>query len=66
MAQIMLIANLWIEVGLVNGAVGTVISICYEYGGPSDLPLAVMIKFDRYTGPTLPDGSVPITPIYHT
>ena len=66
MARIMLTANLWIDVGLVNGAVGTVISICYERGGPPDLPLSVMIKFDKYTGPTLPDGSVPITPIHQT
>ena len=66
LAQIMLIANLWIDVGLVNGAVGTIISICYECGGPPDLPLSVMIKFDKYTGPTLPDGSVPITPIHWT
>ena len=59
----MLITNLWVEVGLVNGAVGTVISICYERGGPPDLPLAVMVKFDDYTGPTLPDQTVPITPV---
>ena len=40
-ACVMLITNLWVEVGLVNGAVGTVISICYERGGTPDLPLAV-------------------------
>lgn len=66
MARIMLIDNLWIEVGLVNGAVGTVISICYEHGRPPDLRLSVLIKFDKYTGPTFPDGSVPITPIHWT
>ena len=62
-ARVMLITNLWVEVGLVNGAVGTVISICYERGGPPDLPLAILVKFDNYTGPTFPDQTVPI-PLY--
>jgi len=66
MARVMLISNLWIEAGLVNGAVGTIISICYEHGGPPDLPLCVMVKFDHYNGPTLPDGSIPISPIRRT
>ena len=51
---------------LAYGAVGTVISICYESGGPPDLPLAVMVKFDSYTGPTFPDQTVPITPVHRT
>lgn len=50
-ARVMLIANLWIEVGLVNGALGMVVSICYKEGGPPALPLTVMVKFDNYTGP---------------
>ena len=29
-ARVMLSANLWVEVGLVNGALGTVEAICYE------------------------------------
>ena len=65
-ARVMLIANLWVEAGLVNGALGTVISICYEGGAPPELPLAVMVKFDNYCGPTLPDHTVPITPIRRT
>ena len=65
-ARVMLITNLWVEVGLVNGAVGTVISIVYETGGPPDLPLAVMIRFDNYTGPTFPDQTVPIVPVRRT
>ena len=65
-ARVMLISNLWVDVGLVNGTMG------YGYhrsnlfnrsGGPPDLPLAVMVKFDHYSGPTLHDGTVPITPI---
>ena len=65
-ARVMLIANLWVEAGLVNGTVGTAISICYENAGPPDLPLAVMVKFDNYTGPNLPNQTVPITPIRRT
>ena len=63
-AQVMLTANLWIEVGLVNGALETVVSICYQEGGPPALSLAVMVKFDNYTSPTLFDNTVPITPIH--
>ena len=65
-ARIMLTSNLWVEVGLVNGAMGTIEAICYRSGGPPDLPLAVMVKFDHYSGPTLHDGTVPITPLRRT
>ena len=41
---------------------GTVQAICYQSGGPPSLPVAVMVKFDKYRGPTLHDGSVPIVP----
>ena len=50
-------------VGFVNGALGTVVSICYQEGGPPNLPVAIMVRFDHYTGPTLPDLTVPITPV---
>ena len=33
-ARVVLIANLWVEAGLVNGAMGTVHSLCYRNGGP--------------------------------
>ncbi len=65
-ARVMLTSNLWIEVGLVNGAMGTVEAVCYRSGGPPDLPLSVMVKFDHYSGPTLHDGTVPITPLRRT
>jgi len=65
-ARVMLTTNPWVEVGLVNGAMGTIESICYRNGGPPDLPLAVMVKFDHYTGPTLHNGTVPITPLRRT
>ena len=56
-ARVMLSSNLWVDVGLVNGAMGTVEAICYRTRGPPDLPIAV------YSGPTFPDGTVPITPL---
>ena len=63
-ARVMLTANLWVNVGLVNGAIGTVAAICYQDGQcPPDLPVAVTVNFDSYIGPTLPNGTVPITPL---
>ena len=51
-AKVMLCANLWVDVGLVNGARGTIVAICYENGhSPPDLPVAVMVRFDCYSGP---------------
>ena len=39
----------------------------YENGhSPPDLPIAVMVRFDCYSGPTLSDGSVPICPLRRT
>ena len=66
-ARVMLSSNLWVEMGLVNGAMGSIQAICYHEGGaPPDLPVAVTVLFDRYTGPTLSDGTVPIAPIRHS
>ena len=62
-ARVMLTSNLWVDVGLVNGAMGNIQAICYKTGGPPDLPIAVMVQFDRYSGPTFPDGTVPIIPL---
>ena len=38
-------------------------AICYRSGGPADLPLTIMVCFDNYSGPTVHDGTVPVTPI---
>ncbi len=57
-------SNLWVDLGLVNGAMGTVQAICYKTGqAPPSLPVAVTVLFDHYSGPTLSDGTVPITPL---
>ena len=52
-ARVMLTANLWTKVGLANGAIGTVVAICYKSGqAPPQLPVCVMVRFDCYRGPT--------------
>ena len=63
-ARVMLTSNLWVDVGLVKGAI---VTICYEEGQcPPDLTVAVTVLFDTYTSPTLSDGTVPITPLRRT
>jgi len=65
-ARIMLTSNLWVEVGLVNEAMGTIKAICYRNRGPPDLPIVIMVKFDHYNRPTFHDVTVPIIPIRRT
>ena len=66
-ARVMLTSNLWVDAGLVNGAMGTVVAICYKTDqSPPHLPVAVMVRYDSYSGPTLTDGTVPICPIRRT
>ena len=49
-ARVMLTSNLWIEAGLVNGALGYVEEIVYRPGhAPPELPLYIMVKFDNYS-----------------
>lgn len=46
--QVMLMANLWQEVGLCNGAAGTVSHLLYHEGhAPPNLPIAVLVNFDN-------------------
>ena len=67
-ARVMLTSNLWVEVGLVNGAMGTIqATYLLPYWWTTGLlPIAVMVKFDKYSGPTFHDGTVPITPLRRT
>ena len=65
-AQVMLTCNLWREVGLCNGASGTIVSILYQIGhAPPSLPVAVVVHFPEYSGPTRNNTSrfVPIPPV---
>ena len=70
-ANVMLTMNLWTTAGLCNGATGTVVDIIYKDNtGPADLPLAVLVQVDEYTGPaflpTLHRNCVPISPFTAT
>ena len=70
-ACLLLTSNLWVEEGLVNGAMGILDAIYYNSSnGPfhfkSYLTIAIMVRFDGYSGPTLPDGIVPTCPIHKT
>ena len=50
--QVMLTTNLWVEAGLVNGALGKVVSILYNTAAtPPMLPLFVVVDFVNYKGP---------------
>ena len=53
-ALVMLTMNLWPSVGLCNGSTGTVVDIIYMTPyKPPDLPVAVIVKFDNYIGPSI-------------
>ncbi|XP_068744365.1 ATP-dependent DNA helicase PIF1-like [Montipora capricornis] len=66
-ARIMLTMNLWTDVGLCNGATGVVLDFIYaDNQQPPDLPIAVIVQFHDYTGPSVSinnPGCVPICPI---
>ncbi|XP_067927803.1 ATP-dependent DNA helicase pif1-like [Watersipora subatra] len=69
-SQVMLRANLWVEKGLVNGSISTVLRIiyCANQGLPA-LPAFVVGIFPDYTGPTFlheHPNSFPVTLIKRT
>ena len=56
-AKVIVTMILWPAVGLCNGATGTVIHfICKNNHQPPDLPIAVIVKFDNYRGPSLSEA----------
>ena len=66
----MLTRNLWPDVGFCNGSLGIVKDIMFQRNlRPPALPIAVIAKFDKYTGPNFfneEDNCVPIVPIVET
>ncbi|XP_059070787.1 uncharacterized protein LOC131860397 [Cryptomeria japonica] len=63
-ARVMLTSNLWIEAGLVNGALGYIQKIVYKTRCmPPEPPLYVMVKFDNYSGFPIDDHNPQAVPI---
>ncbi|KAI3870675.1 hypothetical protein MKW92_016830 [Papaver armeniacum] len=58
-ARVMLRKNLSTQYGLVNGSTGTVVDVLYLDGKkpPGDMHVSVMVKFDKYIGPQVYEGS---------
>ena len=63
----MLTMNLLTDVGLCNGATRIIVDFIYaDNMQPPDIPIAVIVKFDDYKGPSLSNvlpGCVPMCPI---
>jgi hypothetical protein len=69
-SRVMLTENLWVERGLVNGALGTVHNIIWTPGTDwrKEPPLALLVYFDKYDGPeyiTLSTGEK-LVPIFRS
>ena len=65
--HVMLTCNLWVEDGLVNGALGFVKDIFYPpTSKPPQLPMFTIVVFDTYVGVPFDASNpniVPITPV---
>ena len=56
--------NLWPSVGLCNGATGIVRHFILQHDHqPPDLPIAVIVQFDNYRGPSITHSMPSCVPI---
>ena len=64
-ARVMLTMNLWSSAGPCNGATGTVIDIVYQNNHQlPDLPIAVILEFEKYRGSVFNESKPLCIPIY--
>ena len=66
-ARVMLTRNLWTDVGLCNGSMGTLLHVIYVEGqSPPSLPIAIIVQFDDkdYLGPSFIEHIPNCVPIY--